>query len=104
MLLGRGILGHSTTDHSDLHPHVTDFLSFWPKSSPCAVRVFKALDTVQTLLPEKKLGKVWDQLAIERNRSSLRCLGRFEGRGFLQVHLFYFLAFFGNKLILSKIR
>ena len=66
--------------------------------------MFKALDTVQTLLPEKKLGKVWDQLAIERNRSSLRCLGRFEGRGFLQVHLFYFVAFFGNKLILSKIR
>ena len=26
--------GHSTTDHSDLHHHVTDFAHFWPKGIP----------------------------------------------------------------------
>ena len=30
-------LGHSTTDHTDLHHHVTDFVHFWPKGSPSGV-------------------------------------------------------------------
>ena len=27
-------MGHSTTDHSDLHHHFTDFVHFWPKRPP----------------------------------------------------------------------